>query len=141
MRRETFAAAGPLRLDLAISAGEIEVEARETTEVVVELESLRKGEAAVENARVELRGDQLAVEIRDRRGRSGEVRARVIAPVGSKLSARAGSADVRTLGRLGDAEVKAASGDVTIDEVESFEAKVASGDLEVFRIAGDGAIS
>ena len=45
MRRETFAAPGPLRLDLSVPAGEIEVEAQEGTEAVVELEPLRNGGA------------------------------------------------------------------------------------------------
>lgn len=140
MRRETFAVSGPLKLYLSVPAGELEVEAVETEEAIVELETLRGAEQAVEDARVELRGDELVVEVRDRRGRSAEVRVRVVAPVGSKLSARAGSADIRTRGRLDRAEVKGASGDVTIDEVDSLSAKVASGDLEAAKVAGDAKI-
>jgi putative adhesin len=140
MRRETFAVSGPLKLDLSVPAGEIEVEAAETDEAVVELEPLRDAEEAVEDARVELRGDELVVEVRDRRGWSAEVRLRVVAPLGSNLLARSGSADVRTRGRLGSAEVKAASGDVTIDEVDSLSSKLASGDLEAAKVAGDAKI-
>jgi DUF4097 and DUF4098 domain-containing protein YvlB len=140
MRRETFAASGPLKLDLSVPAGEIAVEALETEEVIVELEPLRDAEEAVEDARVELRGDELVVEVRDRRGWSAEIRLRVVAPSGSKLSARAGSADIRTRGRLGRAEINAASGDVTIDEVGSLNASVASGDLEAAKVAGDAKI-
>jgi hypothetical protein len=140
MRRETFAVSGPLKLDLSVPAGEIEVEAVETEEATVELESLRGAEEAVEDARVELRGDELVVEVRHRRGWSAEVRLRVVAPLGSKLSAQAGSADIRTRGRLGRAEIKAASGDVTLDEVDSLSAKVASGDFEAAKVAGDAKI-
>ena len=46
MRVETFPASGPLRLELSIPAGEIEVEAASVTEVVVELETVSGNEAA-----------------------------------------------------------------------------------------------
>ena len=46
MRRETFAAPGPLRLDLSLPAGEIELEAALVAEAVVELELVRGSEAA-----------------------------------------------------------------------------------------------
>ncbi len=137
MRRETFAAPGPLRLDLTNPAGEIEIEATETAEAVVELEALRGGEAAVEDARVELRGDELVVRI-DRP--NVEVRIRVQAPEGSALHAKTASGDLRARGRLGDADVKSASGDVTLDAVGVLDAKVASGDLEVAQVAGDARV-
>ena len=53
MRVETFPASGPLRLELSIPAGEIEVEAASVTEAVVELETVIGNEAAVEDAQVE----------------------------------------------------------------------------------------
>jgi hypothetical protein len=140
MRRETFAAPGPLRLDLSVPAGEIEVEAQEAAEAVVELESLRNGDRAVEEARVELRGDELRVDVRDSRGSSAEVRVVVRAPEGSTLLARAGSADVRTRGRLGDTELKLASGDAALDRVGALRAKLASGDLEARQVDGEARI-
>lgn len=140
MRRETFAAPGPLRLDLSVPAGEIEVEAQEGTEAVVELEPLRNGERAVEEARVELRGDELRVEVQGPRGSSAEVRLVVRAPEGSTLLARAGSADVRTRGRLGDTELKLASGDAALDRVGALRAKLASGDLEARNVDGEARI-
>jgi len=140
MRRETFAAPGPLRLDLSVPAGQIEIEAQETTEVVVELDPLRNGERAVEEARVDLRGDELRVDVKDRRGSSAEVRVLVRAPEGSTLLARAGSADVRTRGRLGDTELKLASGDAALDWVAVLRAKLASGDLEARQVDGEARI-
>jgi hypothetical protein len=140
MRRETFAAPGPLRLDLSVPAGEIEVEAQEGVEAVVELDSLRSGERAVEEARVELRGDELRVDVSDPGGSSAEVRLVVRAPEGSTLLARAGSADVRTRGRLGDTELKLASGDAALDQVGALRAKLASGDLEARTVDGEAKI-
>jgi DUF4097 and DUF4098 domain-containing protein YvlB len=137
MRRETFAAPGPLRLDLSLPAGEIELDAAPVAEAVVELELVRGSEAAVEEARVELRGDELVVKVDHSQA---EVRLRLQVPEGSALQAKTASGDVRARGRLGDAEVKSASGDVKLDAVGSLEAKLASGDLEVAHVAGEARV-
>lgn len=137
MRRETFAVSGPLRLDLSLASGEIEVESAPVEEAVVELELLHGSEAAVEEARVELRGDELIVKVDNRRV---EVRLRVQAPEGSALKAKTASGDVSTRGPLGAAEVKSASGDVKLDAVAALDAKLASGDLVVASVAGDARV-
>lgn len=137
MRRETFAAPGPLRLDLSLPAGEIELDAAPVAEAVVELKLVRGSEAAVEEARVELRGDALVVKVDHPQA---EVRLRLQVPEGSALQAKTASGDVRARGRLGDAEVKSASGDVQLDAVGSLEAKLASGDLEVANVAGEARV-
>jgi DUF4097 and DUF4098 domain-containing protein YvlB len=137
MRREAFPVAGPLRLDLAIPSGEIEVEAAEVAEAVVELESLGGSESAVDDARVELRGDELTVEVKKRRA---DVRLRVRAPERSALRARTASGDLRTRGSLGAVEVKTASGDVELASVDALDAKVASGDVEVGQVARDARV-
>ena len=134
MRVETFPASGPLRLELSIPAGEIEVEAASVTEAVVELETVSGNEAAVEEAQVELRGDELTVKVKRSKA---EVRLRVQAPEGSALRAKTASGDLRSRGRLGAAEVKSASGDVALELVESLDAKVASCDVEVGRVDGE----
>ena len=74
------------------------------------------------------------------RGSSAEVRLVVRAPEGSTLLARAGSADVRTRGRLGDTELKLASGDAALDRVGALKAKLASGDLEARHVDGEARI-
>lgn len=137
MRRETFAVPGPLRLDLSLPAGEIELDAAPVAEAVVELELVRGSEAAVEEARVELRGDELVVKVDHPQA---EVRLRLQVPEGSALQAKTASGDVRARGRLGDAEVKSASGDVQLDAVGSLEAKLASGDLDVAKVAGEARV-
>ena len=137
MRRETFPESGPLRLDLSLPAGEIELEAVPAGETVVELELVRGSDAAVDEARVELRGDELVVKVDHP---NAEVRLRLEVPEGSALQAKTASGDVRARGRLGDAGVKSASGDVKLDAVDSLEAKLASGDLEVGQVAGDARV-
>jgi DUF4097 and DUF4098 domain-containing protein YvlB len=137
MRRETFPASGPLRLDLSLPAGELEVDAAAVDEAVVELETLSGDELAIEKARVELRGDELTVKV-DRS--KAEIRIRVQAPEGSALRARTASGDVHTRGPLGATEVKSASGDVSLESVSSLDAKVASGDIGVDRIDGEARV-
>jgi DUF4097 and DUF4098 domain-containing protein YvlB len=140
MRRETFPVSGPLRIELKLPAGEVDIEAVETTEAVVELEPLRDAERAVENARVELRGDELRVEVRDRRVSSAEVRVHVTAPVGSALSSSTASADVSTRGRLGAADLKTASGDLELEQVAALRVKAASGDVSAEHVTGDARV-
>jgi DUF4097 and DUF4098 domain-containing protein YvlB len=137
MRRETFPVSGPLRLEVKVPAGEVEVEALETDEAVVELEPLRNGERAVEEATVELRGDELRIEVHGRRFFSAEVRLHVTVPTGSTLSSDTASADLSARGRLGRADVKTASGDVELEQVDALSVKAASGDVEVERVEGD----
>ena len=62
MRSETYSTPGPLRLNLEIPAGEIEIETGNTDETHVELEAVANNDAIrdlVENSRIELvrRGD------------------------------------------------------------------------------------
>ena len=59
MRRETFPASGPIRLDLHVDAGEIVVEAGHVAETAVELEPLggEESRSAVEEARVDTQLD------------------------------------------------------------------------------------
>jgi len=134
MRRETFAVSGPVQLDISLPAGEIEVDAAPTGEARVELKALRGGESAVEEARVELRGDELIVKVDDPHA---EVQVRVHVPDGSALRAKTASGDLTARGNLGDTDVKSASGDVKLDSVGALAAKLASGDLKVKRMDGD----
>ena len=134
MRLETFAVSGPVRLDISLPAGEIEVDAAPTEEARVELKALRGGEAVVEEARVELRGDELLVKVDHQ---NSEVRVRVRVPEGSALRAKTASGDLTARGGLGDTEVKSASGDVKLERVGALDVKLASGDLKVERMDGD----
>ena len=75
MRVETFSTPGPVRLDLELPAGQIEIETRETDETHVELEAVSSNEQVremVEAARIESfrRGDvyEVTVEVRTRHG-------------------------------------------------------------------------
>jgi hypothetical protein len=156
MRSETFSTPGPVRLDLELPAGGIEIETAETDETHVELEALSQKagvEEMVADARIELtrRGDfhQVSVEVRTRHGvwisfssgpdiRLGtpDLRLRISCPNGAELDVRTKSADLRARGEYGKADIKTASGDVNIDQAGDTYVKSASGDVHVDTVDG-----
>jgi hypothetical protein len=167
MRSETYSTPGPLRLNLEIPSGEIEIDTRNTDETRVELEAVANNDAIrdlVENSRIELipRGDghEVVVEAKSRHGifislsrgpdiRFGgpDVRLRITCPHGADLDIRTKSADLRARGEYGIVEVKTASGDLEVEKAkDATRIKTASGDvhigeaassLEVQSVSGD----
>jgi len=156
MRRETYSTPGPLRLNLEIPAGEIEIETGNTDETHVELEAVANNDAIrelVENSRIELvrRGDghEVIVEAKERHGifislsrgpdiRFGgpDVRLRITCPHGADLEARTKTADIRARGEYGTVELKTASGDIQVDHAKgATRIKTASGDVHVDEVA------
>jgi hypothetical protein len=152
MRSETYSTPGPLRLNLEIPAGEIEIETGNTHETRVELEAIADNDAIrdlVENSRIELvqRGDghEVIVEAKARHGifislsrgpdiRFGgpDVRLRVTCPHGADLEVRTKSGDLRARGEYGAVDVKTASGDIQIVKATgTTRIKTASGDVHI----------
>jgi hypothetical protein len=156
MRRETFSTPGPVRLDLELPAGAIEIETAVTDETHVELDALSGNEQVQEmvaDARIELhrRGDgyEVTVEVRTRHGvwisfskgpdiriGSPEMRLRVTCPKDAALDVRTKSADVDARGDYGDVDVKTASGDVHVERAAGAEVKTASGDVHFDEVDG-----
>jgi DUF4097 and DUF4098 domain-containing protein YvlB len=129
--QRSFETPGPIRLDLRVPAGRIEVETTETgtTEVLLDAP-----DELLERAVVDLQGDELRVHVPERTGLflsfgRDDVVLRVRCPEGSSLQARSASADVEVRGRIQDAFVNSASGDVSVDD--------ASGELSVQTASGD----
>jgi hypothetical protein len=152
MRSETYSTPGPLRLNLEIPSGEIEIETGNTDETRVELEAVANNDAIrdlVDNSRIELirRGDghEVVVEAKSRRGifisidrgpdiRFGgpDVRLRISCPHGADLDVRTKSADLRARGEYGAVDVKTASGDLQLDKSKgTTRIKTASGDVHI----------
>jgi DUF4097 and DUF4098 domain-containing protein YvlB len=143
MRRETYTTPGPVRLDLELPMGRIEIETVEGDETHVELEATGELE---ENARIESfkRGqrDEVVVEVRTRHGfwisfERTDVRLRVTCPPGAELDIRTKSADVEARGEYSSVDVKTASGDVYVQETSGdVSVKSASGDVRVETVGG-----
>jgi hypothetical protein len=156
MRRETFSTPGPVRLDLELPAGAIEIETAETDETSVVLEALSDNEHVremVAAARIESsrRGEvhEVSVEVRARGGvwisfsrgpdiRLGtpEMRLRVSCPKDAELDVRTKSADLQAGGEYGAVDVKTASGDLSVDSSRDVDIKSASGDVHLDTVEG-----
>jgi Toastrack DUF4097 len=156
MRRETFATPGPVRLDLDLPSGVIEIETAQTEETHVELEALTDNEQVQEmvaGARIESnrRGDtyEVSVEVRTRGGvwisfsrgpnirlGSPEMRLRITCPHAASIDARTKSADLDARGQYGIVDFKTASGDAHVDSSADAFFKSASGDVHADTVDG-----
>ena len=156
MRRETFSTPGPVRLDLELPAGVIEIETADIEETRVELEASSGKEQVqemVEDARIDStrRGDvyEVTVAVRTRHGvwisfsrgpdiRLGtpDMRLRIVCPKGAAIDARTKSADLRAVGEYGNVDFKTAAGDVAVDAAGDAFVKSASGDVHIETVSG-----
>jgi len=147
---KTFDVSGPVRLDVVLNAGVIEVEPTLEGKVDVELIAHdSESQQLVDSARVELRGSgerpEIVVHVPARQRSWGlasllnrqTISCRIQCPPGSDLKARTKSADVRSRGTLGEADAATASGDVHIgDTLAEISLKSASGDLTAGNVGG-----
>jgi hypothetical protein len=136
-----FDTPGPVRLDLELPFGRIDVDTEETTtQTHVDLEGSGDVQDLIDTATVESRargaGHEVRVEVRRRSGffisfgHGPDLRLRVTCPAGADIVVRSKSADLRGRGRFGSAEVKTASGDINLDTVAGdTRVKTASGDV------------
>jgi Toastrack DUF4097 len=156
MRSETFSTPGPVRLDLELPSGDIDIEAGETDETRIELEAVSSNEQVQEmvaTARIECmqRGDghEVVVEVRTRHGvwisfsrgpdirlGSPEMRLRISCPKGAALDVKTKSADLKARGEYADVDVKTASGDVNVEQAAGADVKTASGDVHFDEVTG-----
>src|SRR5690349_22071359 len=154
MRTESFQTPGETRLDIRLGAGEVRLETAEVQETTVVLEPLRDNEAsnaAVENARVELRerggGHEVVIDVRDRgRGfgfsKGAEVLVSVTSPEGTSVESKTGSAEVEGRGRFGTVEVETGSGEVEFGEIAGdANINAASGGVQLGSIGGNARVN
>lgn len=147
-----FDTPGKTRLRVKNAAGLISVDPSENGRTTVELEALRDDDAtreAIERATVELNGSEVLVEIGVGGkgfgvgpawisfGRTPQVGVRIRCPEDSDLDCMTASADVAATGRLGEVEVKTASGDVAVEHVAGLRVQSASGDVRGATVDGD----
>ena len=147
-----FDTPGKTRIRVKNAAGLISVDPSETGRTTVELEALRDDDAtreAIERATVELNGNEILIEIGAGSkgfgvgpawitfGRTPQVGVRVRCPEDADLECSTASADVVATGRLGEVQVKTASGDVSVEHAAGLRVHSASGDVRGATIAGD----
>jgi hypothetical protein len=139
-----FPHSGPVHLKLRLGAGELILVAEERESVVIELEP-EGGDAsqrAADEARVDLSGDQLTVDVPEMSGgwllrRSARVSITCRLPLDSTVRAKLGSADARCEGRLGGVAIEAGSGDIHVAEVAGpARLRTGSGDIRIDSAGG-----
>lgn len=150
MRRETFETPGDVTLELSLAGGQIEIVTVEGTKTEVELDARGNGDDAqqtLDDARIELRGDNhVVVEVR-KRGVLGflrdlDLQLSIRAPHGAHVRSETASSQLRGRGRFGSLEARSASGDVDLDEVTGDAvAKTASGDVGLMEVGGDAVVN
>jgi hypothetical protein len=145
-----FETPGEVHVRIALGAGDVQIDAGSEPRTEVELVALRDDETtrtAIEEATVEARerGDRTEIVVEIQRkggwgflGRGPSVGVRVRCPHATDVDVTTASADVTTTGRLGDVDVKSASGDLAFETVASFRATTASGDVTVNDVGGNG---
>ncbi|WP_327419295.1 DUF4097 family beta strand repeat-containing protein [Streptomyces sp. NBC_01233] len=74
-------------------------------------------------------------------GASGSVEVTVRLPAGSRVEAKAASAEFRGVGRLGDVAFEAAQGTVKLDETAGAQLTLLAGDVSVGRLGGPARVS
>src|SRR5215218_687318 len=136
MRTETFSTPEPIRLEIRIPAGDVEIETADVAETVVELECRgRDADQLEHDTRIEARGREVLIEAPDRSFQDGDYRVRVVTPHGADLRSEVASADIVGRGTFGEVEINVASGDVVLEQVEG-ETRInsASGDVRLRRV-------
>jgi DUF4097 and DUF4098 domain-containing protein YvlB len=135
----------PITVSLRLGGGSVDITAEERSTAQVDITPWDDTDAArdsAHNAKVELHGDTLHIAAPESNAawlwrRSARLRVRLRVPTGSQLALKVGSADIRAIGRYGDAHLNIASGDAYVEHVTgALNANAASGDLRVDRIDG-----
>lgn len=134
---------------LEIPAGRIQVIAADRADTTVEVRPIDAGKGrdvkAAEQTKVEFADGVLRVtgagEQHQLFGRSGSVEVTVQVPAGSRVAAKAGAAEFRGVGRLGDVACEGAHGVIKIDEAASVRLAAHAGDVTVGRLTGPAEIS
>ncbi len=137
--RYDFETTGPITVAAKMRSSDLVVTASESSQVVVEVEPRRGGDDVAAATRVELAGDRLVIEVPKTIGTlfrsSGSVLVSVQVPAGTSLDVDSGSGDVRAQGTYAAAEIRAGSGDVTLDRAEPSRITSGSGDVSVAEAA------
>ncbi|MGW7089260.1 DUF4097 family beta strand repeat-containing protein [Streptomyces sp. NPDC054871] len=147
---QNFDTPAPVSAVLDIPAGHIRFIAADRADTAVEVRpaNASKGRdvTAAEETTVEYADGVLRIEAAPAKNRvlgsgSGSVGVTVQLPAGSRVEAKAASADFRGVGRLGDVVFEGAQGTVKLDETASARLSLQAGDVSVGRLGGPAEIS
>ncbi|MEU8148630.1 DUF4097 family beta strand repeat-containing protein [Nonomuraea sp. NPDC048901] len=133
---------------LDIPAGRVQFIAADRADTTVEVlpANASKGRdvKAAEQTTVEYADGVLRIETAQKNqylGPTGAIEVTVQLPTGSRVEAKSGSAELRTVGRLGDVTFEGAYHQIKLDETASLRLTATDGDVEVGRLGGPAEIS
>ncbi|MGW0082783.1 DUF4097 family beta strand repeat-containing protein [Streptomyces sp. NPDC003393] len=144
-----YATPAPVSAVVDIPAGRIQFVAADRADTTVEVrpaDAARSRDVkAAEQVEVTYGEGVLRIEAPGAKNRilgaSGSVEVTVQLPADSRVEARAASAELRVVGRLGDVVFEGAYPRIKIDEAASVRLTAVDGDVEVGRLGGSGEIS
>jgi DUF4097 and DUF4098 domain-containing protein YvlB len=139
----TFQTPNPVDLRVELWQGRVKVVADDTDETTVELLPVRGDSAAreaIENARVEQRGNEIVVLMPKAKGSlfraRAEIEATIHVPSNSNATIETASADIETHGVLGNVRASSGSGDVSIEHTADLDVRTGSGDIQATTVDG-----
>ncbi|WP_328769288.1 DUF4097 family beta strand repeat-containing protein [Streptomyces sp. NBC_00286] len=146
---QNFTTPAPISAVLDIPAGRIKFIAADRADTTVEVlpadASKSRDVKAAEDFEVAYGDGVLRIKAPEAKnqyfGPSGSVDVTVHLPAGSRVEAKAASAEFRGVGRLGDVVFEGSHGPVEIDEAASVRVTASAGDVTVGRLGGSAEIS
>jgi DUF4097 and DUF4098 domain-containing protein YvlB len=145
---QKFTTPAPIAAVLDIPAGRVQLIAADRDDTAVEVlpsdASKSRDVRAAEQTTVDYRDGVLRIETPTRNqllGSSGAIEVTVQLPAGSRVEAKAASAELRGVGRLGDVTFEGAQGEIKLDEAASVRLTTHAGDVSVGRLTGPAEIS
>lgn len=145
---QKFATPAPISTVLDIPAGLVRFIAADRNDTSVEVRPANAAKSrdvrAAEQTEVEFADGVLRIRGEARNqilGASGAVEITVQLPAGSRVEAKAASAEFRGVGRLGDIAFEAAQSDIKLDEAANVRLTTQAGDVTVGRLTGSAEIS
>ncbi|UKY51894.1 DUF4097 family beta strand repeat-containing protein [Streptomyces inhibens] len=146
---QKFDTPAPVTAVLDIPAGRIQFIAADRADTAVEVlpanASKSRDVKAAEQTEVVYGDGVLRIKVPEAKnqilGASGSVEVTVQLPAGSRVEAKAASAELRGVGRLGDVAFEGAQGSVKLDEAESARLTLLAGDISAGRLGGPAEIS
>jgi len=138
----------PISAVLDIPAGRIRFIAADRADTAVEIlpadASKGRDVKVAEQTEVEYGDGVLRIEASAKNqflGPSGSIEVTVQLPAGSRVKAKAASAELRAVGRFGDVAFEGAHGAIKLDEAASVRVTTVGGDVSVGRLNGPAEIS
>ncbi|MFE9453842.1 DUF4097 family beta strand repeat-containing protein [Streptomyces sp. NPDC006739] len=145
---QKFNTPAPISAVLEIPAGRVQFIAADRADTAVEIlpANAKKGRdvKAAEQTTVEYADGVLRIRNAAKNqylGPTGSIEVTVKLPAGSRVEAKAASAELRTVGRLGDVAFEGAYRQIKLDEAANVRLTAVDGDVEVGRLGGSAEIS